>query len=145
MSAWTYSMMWPMWNGPLAYGSAVVTKSLRGIEREFRDSAIIANCFKIPCSLSAVSTSSHASHRQRRPRGALRADRPGHGAQLRRVEEREEPEGRRRPRLARRDPRLSGPRRPREGARPGRGAPREASRCGPCERQRGLEDRLARG
>jgi hypothetical protein len=31
MSAWTYSMMWPMWNGPLAYGSAVVTKSLRGM------------------------------------------------------------------------------------------------------------------
>ncbi len=29
MSAWMYSMMWPMWNGPLAYGSAVVTKSLR--------------------------------------------------------------------------------------------------------------------
>src|SRR5690242_2055733 len=50
MSAWTYSMMWPMWNGPLAYGSAVVTKSLRGIERGFRGSAMIANCFKIPCS-----------------------------------------------------------------------------------------------
>src|SRR2546430_4670291 len=31
MSAWMYSMMCPMWNGPLAYGSAVVTKILRGI------------------------------------------------------------------------------------------------------------------
>ena len=29
MSAWMYSMMWPMWNGPFAYGSAVVTNSLR--------------------------------------------------------------------------------------------------------------------
>ena len=31
MSAWMYSIMWPMWNGALAYGSAVVTKSLRGM------------------------------------------------------------------------------------------------------------------
>src|SRR5205807_4916919 len=31
ISAWMYSMMCPMWNGPLAYGSAVVTKILRGI------------------------------------------------------------------------------------------------------------------
>src|SRR6266853_1413474 len=31
MSAWMYSMMCPIWNGPLAYGSAVVTKILRGI------------------------------------------------------------------------------------------------------------------
>src|SRR5438552_8704088 len=31
ISACTYSMMCPMWNGPLAYGSAVVTKILRGI------------------------------------------------------------------------------------------------------------------
>jgi hypothetical protein len=31
MSAWMYSMMWPMWNGPLAYGSAVVTKSFRAV------------------------------------------------------------------------------------------------------------------
>src|SRR5215831_14461269 len=31
MSAWMYSMMWPMWNGPFAYGSAVVTKILRVI------------------------------------------------------------------------------------------------------------------
>ena len=30
MSAWMYSMMWPMWNGPFAYGSAVVTKSGAG-------------------------------------------------------------------------------------------------------------------
>ena len=30
MSAWMYSMMWPMWNGPFAYGNAVVTNSLRG-------------------------------------------------------------------------------------------------------------------
>ena len=29
MSAWMYSIMWPMWNGALAYGRAVVTKSLR--------------------------------------------------------------------------------------------------------------------
>ena len=29
MSAWMYSMMWPMWNGPLAYGSAVVTNRVR--------------------------------------------------------------------------------------------------------------------
>src|SRR5688572_959639 len=29
MSAWMYSMMWPMWNLPFAYGKAVVTKSLR--------------------------------------------------------------------------------------------------------------------
>ena len=28
--AWMYSMMCPMWNGPLAYGSAVVTNSVRG-------------------------------------------------------------------------------------------------------------------
>jgi hypothetical protein len=27
-----YSMMWPMWNGPFAYGSAVVTNSLREAE-----------------------------------------------------------------------------------------------------------------
>src|SRR6202035_2309354 len=31
MSAWMYSMMCPMCNEPLAYGSAVVTKILRGI------------------------------------------------------------------------------------------------------------------
>src|SRR5687768_17098532 len=30
LSAWMYSMMWPMWKLPLAYGTAVVTKSLRG-------------------------------------------------------------------------------------------------------------------
>jgi hypothetical protein len=35
MSAWMYSMMWPRWNGPLAYGSAVVTKSLREPCRKF--------------------------------------------------------------------------------------------------------------
>ena len=29
ISAWMYSMMWPMWNGPFAYGKAVVTKSFR--------------------------------------------------------------------------------------------------------------------
>src|SRR5512144_1986489 len=29
MSAWMYSMMWPMWSGPLAYGRAVVTNSRR--------------------------------------------------------------------------------------------------------------------
>ena len=34
MSAWMYSMMWPMWNGPFAYGSAVVTKSLRELMRD---------------------------------------------------------------------------------------------------------------
>ena len=34
ISAWMYSIMWPMWNLPLAYGRAVVTKSLRwDIER----------------------------------------------------------------------------------------------------------------
>ena len=31
ISAWMYSMMWPMWNGPFAYGNAVVTKSLRAL------------------------------------------------------------------------------------------------------------------
>src|SRR5690606_33125135 len=31
MSAWMYSMMWPMWNLPLAYGRAVVTKSWRAV------------------------------------------------------------------------------------------------------------------
>src|SRR5258708_32809894 len=31
MSAWMYSMICPMCNGPLAYGSAVVTKILRRI------------------------------------------------------------------------------------------------------------------
>ena len=31
MSAWMYSIMWPMWKGALAYGNAVVTKSLRGM------------------------------------------------------------------------------------------------------------------
>ena len=31
MSAWMYSIMWPMWEGAFAYGSAVVTKSLRGM------------------------------------------------------------------------------------------------------------------
>src|SRR6267142_310313 len=29
MSAWMYSMMWPIWNGPFAYGRAVVTNSRR--------------------------------------------------------------------------------------------------------------------
>ncbi len=29
-SAWMYSIRWPMWNGAFAYGSAVVTNSLRG-------------------------------------------------------------------------------------------------------------------
>ena len=29
MSAWMYSMMCPMWNGPFAYGSAVVTNRRR--------------------------------------------------------------------------------------------------------------------
>ena len=33
MSAWMYSIMWPMWNGAFAYGNAVVTKSLRGMGR----------------------------------------------------------------------------------------------------------------
>src|SRR5580704_14403849 len=36
MSAWMYSMMWPMWDGPLAYGRAVVTKSLRGMPLVYR-------------------------------------------------------------------------------------------------------------
>src|SRR3954471_17003397 len=36
MSAWMYSMMWPMWNLPLAYGRAVVTKSLRWDMGAFR-------------------------------------------------------------------------------------------------------------
>src|SRR5690349_7974574 len=42
-SAWMYSIRWPTWNGAFAYGSAVVTKSLRGIARrrwqtfDFRD------------------------------------------------------------------------------------------------------------
>jgi hypothetical protein len=31
MSAWMYSMMWPMWNLPLAYGSAVVTNIGRAL------------------------------------------------------------------------------------------------------------------
>ena len=31
MSAWMYSIMWPMWKGAFAYGNAVVTKSLRGM------------------------------------------------------------------------------------------------------------------
>ncbi len=31
MSAWMYSIMWPTWNGAFAYGSAVVTKILRGM------------------------------------------------------------------------------------------------------------------
>src|SRR5690606_9488655 len=31
MSAWMYSMMWPMWKAPLAYGRAVVTNRLRGL------------------------------------------------------------------------------------------------------------------
>jgi hypothetical protein len=36
-----YSMMWPMWNGPFAYGSAVVTNSVRrarGIGKTLRQS-----------------------------------------------------------------------------------------------------------
>ena len=38
MSAWMYSMMWPMWNsGPFAYGSAVVTNSFRRDERMSRE------------------------------------------------------------------------------------------------------------
>src|ERR1044071_905457 len=28
MSVWTYSTAWPMWMGPLAYGSALVTRIL---------------------------------------------------------------------------------------------------------------------
>src|ERR1700719_2989127 len=31
MSAWMYSMMWPMCSAPLAYGSAVVTNNFRGL------------------------------------------------------------------------------------------------------------------
>src|SRR5215469_6407561 len=31
ISAWMYSIMWPMCSGPLAYGRAVVTKILRGM------------------------------------------------------------------------------------------------------------------
>src|SRR5579872_691946 len=31
-----YSMMWPMWDGPFAYGRAVVTKSLRGMPVVYR-------------------------------------------------------------------------------------------------------------
>ena len=31
ISAWMYSIMWPMWNAALAYGSAVVTKSRRDV------------------------------------------------------------------------------------------------------------------
>ena len=33
MSAWMYSMMWPICGRPLAYGRAVVTNRLRFIER----------------------------------------------------------------------------------------------------------------
>ena len=39
MSAWMYSMMWPMWNEPLAYGSAVVTKSVRVMGGAWRRAA----------------------------------------------------------------------------------------------------------
>ena len=37
MSAWMYSMTWPMWNGPFAYGSAVVTNSFRRDVRMSRE------------------------------------------------------------------------------------------------------------
>ncbi len=33
MSAWMYSIMWPMWNAALAYGKAVVTNSFCGTVR----------------------------------------------------------------------------------------------------------------
>jgi hypothetical protein len=57
MSACTYSMMWPMWNGPFAYGSAVVTNSVRaGVagmrepsgKRVQRETAILANALFVP-------------------------------------------------------------------------------------------------
>jgi hypothetical protein len=36
ISAWMYSMMCPMWNGPFAYGNAVVTNSFRGDAMDMR-------------------------------------------------------------------------------------------------------------
>ena len=33
ISAWMYSMMWPMWKEPLAYGNAVVAKMRRLVMR----------------------------------------------------------------------------------------------------------------
>src|ERR1700704_3551315 len=47
MSAWMYSMMCPMWNGPLAYGSAVVTKILRGIRASLQPSAGILQILEL--------------------------------------------------------------------------------------------------
>src|SRR6195256_2525378 len=47
MSAWMYSMMCPMWNGPLAYGSAVVTKILRGIRASLQPSAGILQLLEL--------------------------------------------------------------------------------------------------
>src|SRR6188768_2697249 len=45
MSAWMYSMMWPIWNGPLANGSAVVTNMGRWelIARMIADSPLSAD------------------------------------------------------------------------------------------------------
>src|SRR4030095_11173498 len=36
MSVWTVSMMWPRCSGPLAYGSALVTRILRGMKLAVR-------------------------------------------------------------------------------------------------------------
>src|SRR6185312_9750587 len=44
MSAWMYSMMCPMWNGPLAYGSAVVTKNFSAIPGVYRTAEAAAAC-----------------------------------------------------------------------------------------------------
>jgi hypothetical protein len=47
MSAWMYSMMCPMWNGPLAYGSAVVTKILRGIPLVYQPESFRSSNFAL--------------------------------------------------------------------------------------------------
>src|SRR6185437_6858494 len=44
MSAWMYSMMCPMWNGPLAYGRAVVTKNFSAIPGVYRTAGAAAAC-----------------------------------------------------------------------------------------------------
>ena len=114
MSAWMYSMMWPMWNLPLAYGRAVVTKSLRwgawgafqGEPGHFRlCTAAYTACAGIYSQTIRPPWQSPRISCSQRPRGRHRSQ---HRQGFRQHQGVEEPPGRRRRRLVRRRTGLSG-------------------------------------
>src|SRR5215203_5319203 len=115
MSAWMYSMMWPMWNLPLAYGRAVVTKSLRWGMGVFQGEPVIlvsaarrparapwgytlsrAGARVTAATLGATTETKLYGHPGTAARGAREREGPEHGQGFRRQQGREERAGRRR-------------------------------------------------